>query len=164
MTASLGILVAATLVWLSGSDMFFGYLLLVVPLGWVVVAAYLIIATVVDWRRGDSARPGLIASAAGVLALIAAVGVGFSGVAESVRIAASRDALTSAGQAVLAGGHPARAGLYGFEATSISEGCAILTSGTVFIGEFGWAYCPAGTPASSRFEYVGGALYTYTVD
>jgi hypothetical protein len=94
---------------------------------------------------------------------VGSVGIGVTGVPENARIALSRSALVDAGERVLAGQHPSRAGLYGFTRTEVSGDCALLQVGTVMIDSFGFAYCP--TPTSARFEDdLGGGLYRYSFD
>jgi hypothetical protein len=96
------------------------------------------------------------------VAFLGSVGVGVAGAPEHVRIWLSRDALIDAGERVLAGEHPSRAGLYGFGQTSILDDCAVLETSTFMISSIGFAYCPTREPAA--FEHLGGALYKYVYD
>lgn len=164
LATSVGLLVLATEVWLSGPDMFFGWILVVVVSGWSLVALVLMTGVAIIWRRSGVRSLGsqMVACAACLLACVLSVGVGLFGVPEYVRMKLSRGALIEAGEAVLSGKNPARAGLYGFVATSVTEGCAILSTGSWALAEFGWGYCPDGTPPSQEFEHADGPLFTYS--
>ena len=155
----------ATLVWLSGADMFFGSLLLLVLFGWGALgllggASFARAARV---RREGWLHDWALVWVGCLAALVGSVAIGVTGVPENVRIALSRGALVDAGERVLWGEHPSRAGLYGFTRTEVSGGCALLQIGTVMIDSFGFAYCP--TASSARFEDdLGGGLYRYLFD
>lgn len=166
MAASVFLMSLATLVWLSGEDMLLGLMLVIVVLGWGLLFVYGVISSVRAARQREDrwASQQLLGWLGGVLALTVLLVLGFAGAPEKVRFRLSRDALVDAGERVLAGEHPTRAALYGFELTTIVEGCAMLRTGTAFIAEFGWAYCPTGRPALPGFEHVEGALYTYDWD
>ena len=162
--ATVGLLIGATLVWSSGEDMLFGLLLVVVMGGWGLVALERSVSLVraVRDRRSGRLRSWAVGSLACLVALVGAAGLSAAGVPEDVRIRVSRRALVDAGERVLAGEHPARAGLYGLSDTTVSGDCALLETGTFMISSFGFAYCPTGGRAG--FEPVGGALYEYSYD
>ncbi len=155
---SVGVLVLATMVWLSGDDMFFGSMLLVVTAGWGLLAVYGVVSFVRAARRrtGHWLREWAFVSLACLVAFVGSVGVGVAGLPEDVRIWLSRDALVDAGQRVLAGHHPSRAGLYGLGQTTVVGDCAMLETGSFAMDSFGFAYCPTHVP--SAFELVDGAL------
>jgi len=161
---AVGLLVGATWVWSSGDDMFIGLLLVVVVGGWGLLALERLVGLV---RAVRAPTPGwlrswAVGSVGCLVALVGAVGVCATGAPEDVRIRLSRHALVDAGERVLAGEHPERAGLYGLGDTRIVGDCALLETGTFMISSFGFAYCPAGAPA--RYQPVGGPLYEYTFD
>ncbi len=162
--ASVGLLILATMVWLSGADMLIGWMLIVVLGGWSLVAIHASVSFVrlAPTRPPHWFREWAVVSLGCLAAFTASMGVGFAGVPEDVRIGLSRDALIDAGKKVLAGEHPARAGLYGFRDTRVSSACAMLETGGFAIDSFGFAYCPTRAPAG--FEHVGGPLYKYTYD
>ena len=160
-----GFMVVATLVWLSGPDMFFGSMLLLVLVGWGALGLLGVTAFVRAARSRPEGwlhdwAPAWVGCAA---ALVASVALGVTGAPEGARIALSRSALIDAGEKVLAGEHPCRAGLYGLGRTQVSGGCALLQIGTAFIDSLGFAYCPTGS--SGRFDDdLGGGLYTFSFD
>ena len=164
LAVSVGFLVLATMVWSSGEDMFIGWMLLVVTGGWGLLAVY----GIVSFVRAARVRPAhwlrqwALVWLGCLVAFLGSVGIGVAGAPEHVRIWLSRDALVDAGEQVLAGQHPRRAGLYGLGETSILGDCAMLETGTFVISSFGFAYCPTGEPTA--FEHVGGALYKYVYD
>ena len=143
-------LTLATLVWLSGTDMLLG-MLLFVPLGWAVLGACGLVSlvragrarTTHAWRRDEA--PLWLGC---LIGLVASTGLGLAGVPEHLRYVSSRPALVRAGEDVLDGGHPARAGLYGLRTTRVEDGCAVLVTATFFVSESGYAYCR--TPEGPR--------------
>ena len=148
-----------TLVWLSSPDMFVGWLMLIVPLGWSLIGVFALVAVVTRSPRLHQPR---VVWRVCLGTCLVSIGAGLMGVSEQIRIALSRDALVDAGQRVLAGERPTRAALYGLKHTSVSGGCALMTTGGLFIDSFGWAYCPDGAPEA--FEPVGGSLYKFAFD
>ncbi len=76
--------------------------------------------------------------------MVGSVAVGATCGPEGVRLGLSRAVLVAAGEKVLAGEQPRRAGLYGFRNSFASGGCAFLEAGTFGIESFGFAYCPDG--------------------
>lgn len=98
------------------------------------------------------------------MAFLWSAGIRLAGLPEHVRIWLSRDGLISAGERVLAGETPPRAGLYGFRQTSIDRGCAMMETGIFFLDSLGFAYCPVGAPAASERHHLGGGLYKYAHD
>lgn len=162
--ASVGLLMMATMVWSSGEDMFFGLLLIVVLGGWGLLALYGIVSFVQAARERAPSwfRRWSLGSLGCLVAFVGSAGVGAAGVPEDVRIRVSRGALVDAGERVLAGEHPTRAGLYGLGHTSVSGDCALLETGSFMISSFGFAYCPNGTAAGH--EHLGGGLYKYFFD
>lgn len=159
-----GLLAGATFVWSSGQDMFVGLLLLVVPVGWGLLALERVVSLLRAVR--NRARGGLRSWAVGSLGclvvLVGSVGICAAGVPEDVRVRLSRAALVDAGERVLAGEHPERAGLYGLSDTTVADDCALLETGTFAVSSFGIAYCPAGAPPG--YHPVGGPLYEYSYD
>jgi hypothetical protein len=161
---SVGVLVVTTLVWSSGEDMSIGWLLLVVPAGWGLLALHRAVTLVRAAREGvpRRLRPWAVGTLGCMVALVGTAGICAAGWPEDVRVRVSRGALVDAGERVLAGEHPIRAGLYGFSGTTVSGDCALLETGAFMIDSFGIAYCPAGAP--SWYEPLGGALYEYSYD
>ena len=162
---AVGFLVAATLVWSSGEDMFFGLLLVIVLGGWGLVAVHGVASLVVAGheRAPQWFRRWAIGSIGGLVAFVGSLGIGAAGVPEDVRIRLSRDDLTNAGERVLAGEHPTRAGLYGLSETRVTDDrCALLETGNFAVSSFGFAYCPDGRRPGS--EHLGGGLYKYSYD
>ena len=159
-----GALVVTTLVWASGTDMSIGWLLLVVPAGWGLLALHRAVTLVRAAREGRprQLQPWAVGTLGCVVALVGTAGICAAGWPEDVRIRVSRSALVDAGERVLAGEHPTRAGLYGLSGTTVSGDCALLETGAFMIDSFGIAYCPAGAP--SRYEPLGGPLYEYAFD
>ena len=156
-----GFLAIATLVWSSGGDMLIGLVLVLVLAGWSVLGLYGITSFV---RAARTRLPHWLRDWASVwlgclAALVASVGIAATGVPEDLRIAVSRGALIDAGEKVLAGDHPSRAGLYGFSETRLADGCAMLETGTFAIDSFGFAYCPTQSPTG--FDALGGGLFKY---
>ena len=156
-----GFLGVATLIWSSGGDMFIGLLMLLVLGGWGALGLWGFASFVraartrpIHWLR-DWATVWLGCA----VALLGSVAIGVTGAPEAVRIDLSRKALVDAGNSVLAGEHPDRAGLYGFSETRVSGDCALLETGTFAIDSFGFAYCPKGNPGG--FEDLGGGLFKY---
>jgi hypothetical protein len=164
LASSVGVLVLATMVWMSGSDMFFGSMLFLVVAGWGLLAVYGLIsfARAARHRAGHWLQEWALVWLGCAVVFVGSLGVGVAGVPEDVRIRLSRDALIDAGQRVLAGEHPSRAGLYGFGRTTVVGECAMLEIGTIAVDSFGFAYCPAAAPPA--FEHVNGALYRYAYD
>jgi hypothetical protein len=164
LAAAVGFLVMATLVWMSGEDMLIGLMLLLVAGGWSLVAVYGIASFVRAARSRSShwLQQWAIVWLGCLAAFLGSFGLGVAGAPEGVRISLSRDSLIDAGERVLVGEHPTRAGLYGFSETSIVEDCAMLETGSVAIDSFGFAYCPTG--ARPGDEHLGGALYKYSHD
>lgn len=164
LAAAVGFLVIATLVWMSGEDMLIGLMLLVVTGGWGLLAVYGIASFVRAARSRTShwLQQWAIVWLGCVAALLGSFGLGIAGAPEGVRISLSRDSLIEAGERVLAGEHPTRAGLYGFSETSIVGDCAMLETGTFAIDSYGFAYCPTGERPG--YEHLGGALYKYAYD
>jgi hypothetical protein len=164
LVVSVVFLVVATMVWLSGFDMFLGSMLLVVVGGWALVAVCGIV-TFARAARGGSERwfqRWTVVWLGCLVALVGSVGIGLAGVPDEARVRLSRGALRNAGERVLAGEEPSRAGLYGFRRTSIEGGCAMMETAIVAIDVVGFAYCPSGGPAA--FEDLGGGLYQYHLD
>lgn len=164
--ATVAFLGPITLVWLSGTDMFIGWLLLIVPLGWGLLGAYGVLSFVRAARdRGDRwlERQAIGWTSCLVVSTVT-LQLGWVGASENVRIWISADALASAGERVLAGEHPTRAALYGFDQTRVMDGCALMTTARLAIDESGWAYCPQGQPSSQPFNHVRGSLYSYSFD
>jgi len=158
-----GFLVLATMVWSSGEDMFFGSLFLLVLGGWgllgLVGVAWFIRSA---WAHAEGwLREWALVWLGCATAFLGSVAVAVTGAPESARIELSRSALVDAGERVLAGEHPGRAGLYGLSSTEIRNGCAMLGTGAA-ISSSGFAYCPAGSP--SGFRDLGGGLYKNDAD
>ena len=157
-----GLLTVSTLIWTSGADMLFGSMLILVVVGTIAFGLWCVASFVVavrprthDWfHLWGTTWIGCIA------VLVGCAGLGFVGVAEDVRIELSRSALIEAGENVLAGEHPDRAGLYGFQETIVSGDSALLETGTFAIDSFGIAYCPKG--GRPGFTDLGGGLYAYS--
>jgi hypothetical protein len=158
------VLSLATLLWLSGEDMILGWMLIFVVVGWGLLVAFGIVLSV-RARRHRSVRHRLVLGwICCSLALTGSLAIGFAGVPEHIRFRLSRDALIDAGQQVLKGEHPKRAGLYSFDKTSVMGDCAMMRTGTFAISEFGWAYCPTGRPVPPSSKHVEGQLYKYDFD
>jgi hypothetical protein len=167
LAACVALLGFGTLVWLSGEDMLLGWMLLLVVVGWGLLAGFGIVSSVKAVRRGTDrlARQRLVLGWIGCsLALFGSLGLGVAGVSADVRFRLSRHALVDAGERVLAGEHPTRAGLFALGRTSVMGECAMLRTGTFAVGEFGWAYCPTGRPVPPGWEHVEGKLYKYEFD
>ena len=47
--------------------------------------------------------------------------------------------------------------------TEVSEGCALLETGTIFVDSFGFAYCPHAVHGGLEKD-LGGGLYTSSFD
>lgn len=164
--ASVAFPATATLVWLSGVDMLIGLLFPCVIVAWAILGAF---TFVISRRTADTAPRWRRVLAAGAAAAVTVGTLGALGVPAAVRFAASARELANAGQRVLDGGSPGRAGLYGFSSTRVYGGCAILVTQNFFIDEYGWAYCPSGPPEirlvhKERFELRRGNLYAYAFE
>lgn len=164
LAVSVAFLVVATMVWLSGFDMFIGSMLFVVAGGWGLLAAYGIVSFARAAQGGSERwfQRWTVVWLGCLVALVGSVGIGLAGMPEEARVWLSRGALTNAGERVLAGEQPTRAGLYGFRGTSIEGGCAIMDTAIIAIDVVGFAYCPTRAPAA--FGDLGGGLYQYYLD
>jgi hypothetical protein len=140
---------------LSGNDLLFSPLSLMLIAGWLVTFAAAIV-----WRCG-----AVVVALALVLpiALLAAMLV--DGPA-TVRAVASQEQLAEAYVEVRAGREVDHVGFYRVTESWIDDsGCAVFVTHTLLlVDDSGVAYCPDGlTPTSSTLEPLFGPLHSYSI-
>lgn len=142
--------IALSLVATSGWDLAIGQLGVAVTICWLFVIVFL--SKVRGWRGSLMTIAGLVAVAL----------IGITGVPSRTRLEFSKRSIEDAGRAVLRGGEPKWAGLYGVSSSWVSpQGCAILVTHSVVIDDEGFAYCPGDADSQGR-HHLFSDVYEYT--
>lgn len=134
----------------AGSDWMIGYLPLVTV---VVGSATFLYFFVRRWNRQLN-----LLMAFGAVAL----GVSLSGIPEGVRLRIEEPRIVAAGQQVLEGEAPGRAGSYRILDSWTVRDCAVMSTQSFFIDDHGVAYCEQA-PASDLLQHRFGKIYTYSL-
>jgi hypothetical protein len=148
--AMVGVVVVGILLTMSGVDWLYGYLPIAVLAAWLLTFSLL-----VQRERARALWCLLVCS-------ILAFGVGIVGFSSLVRLRVSEPQLVAAGQQILAGEEPTRAGSYTILSSWTDGECAVMETQDFFIDSHGVAYCE-GPPGSGFFTHRFGQLYDYNL-
>ena len=146
--AMVGVVVVGILLTMSGVDWMIGYLPIAVFAAWLLTFSLLV--------QRERAR----ALWCLVVCSIVAFGVGIVGLSSLARLRVSEPQLVAAGQQILAGEEPTRAGSYTILSSWTDGECAVMETQDFFIDSHGVAYCE-GPAASGFFTHRFGRLYDY---
>ena len=149
--AMIGIVVTGALLTMSGVDWLFGYLAVGVLASWLMTFALL-----VQRERARALWCLIVCS-------VVAFGAGSVGLPDTMRMRASEPQLVAAGQQILAGEEPARAGTYTILGSWTDGECAVMQTqrDPVFgFSSYGVAYCE-GPPESGSLTHRFNDLYDY---
>jgi hypothetical protein len=142
------ITVVGILAALSGPDRVIGFL----PVGllglWMLTFAFLV------QRRQGAALASLV-----VLSVLA-VGAGVLSIPSEVRLRTSEGQIAAAGEQVLRGESPERAGSYWILDSWVDGDCAVMRTQSFVLDDYGIAYC-AGSPDSGFLSHRFGRIYDY---
>ncbi len=149
--AMIGLVVTGALLTMSGVDWLFGYLAIGVLAAWLMTFALL-----VQRERARALWCLIVCS-------VVAFGAGSVGLPDTVRMRASEPQLVAAGQQILAGEEPARAGTYTILSSWTDGECAVMETQTdplLGFSSYGVAYCE-GQPESGSLTHRFNDLYDY---
>lgn len=140
------IVVAGTLVAVSGPDRVIGFLPVGMLGAWMLTFAFL-----VQRRQG-------VALASLVILSVLAVGAGILSIPSELRLRTSQGQIAAAGEQVLRGESPERAGSYWILDSWVDGDCAVMRTQSFVLDDYGVAYC-AGEPASGFLSHRFGRIY-----
>ena len=149
--AMIGLVVTGALLTMSGVDWLLGYLAIGVLAAWLMTFALL-----VQRERARALWCLIVCS-------VVAFGAGSVGLPDTVRMRASEPQLVAAGQQILAGEEPTRAGTYTILSSWTDGECAVMETQTdplLGFSSYGVAYCE-GQPESGSLTHRFNDLYDY---
>ncbi|MFN7150603.1 MAG: hypothetical protein ACK4V6_14145 [Microthrixaceae bacterium] len=146
--AMVAIVVVGILAAVSGPDRVVGFL----PIG--MLGVWLLTLTFLVQRRQPVALASLVALS------VLAVGAGILSIPSEVRLRTSEGQIAAAGERILRGESPERAGSYWILDSWIDGDCAVMRTQSFVLDDYGIAYC-AGTPDSGFLSHRFGQIYDY---
>lgn len=146
--AMVAVVVVGILAALSGPDLVIGFL----PVGllgvWMLTFAFLV-----------QRRHGVALASLAILSVLA-VGAGVLSIPSEVRLRTSEGRIAAAGERILRGESPERAGSYRILDSWVDGDCAVMRTQSLVLDDYGIAYC-AGEPDSGFLSHRFGRIYDY---
>lgn len=146
--AMVAIVVVGILAAVSGPDRAIGFL----PVG--LLGVWWLTFVFLAQRRQGTALASLVA-----LSLLA-VGAGILSIPSEVRLRTSEGQIAAAGERILRGESPDRAGSYWILDSWVDGDCAVMRTQSFVLDDYGIAYC-AGSPDSGFLSHRFGDVYDY---
>lgn len=142
------IVAVGVLLAMSGDDWMIGYLFVGVFAAWLMTFALLL--------QRERAR----ALWCLIVVSIVAVGAGAVGLPSTIRLRFDEPQIVAAGQQILAGEAPTRAGTHHIVSSWADGECAVMETQELFFSRYGVAYCE-GQPESGFLTRRFGDIYDY---